>query len=396
MPLLQRYGALLGRTGAGSALAASLVGRLALGAAGLALLLTVRESTGSYAAAGLVAAAYALSFAVFAPVRARRADRDGPRQVVLLCGLLHTAVLLALVLLSGAGAGVAVLAPVAVLAGATVPPLGGVMRAMWATLAEGDELTTAYSLESVVVELCFVGGPLLVAGLAAWSGPSSAVLAAGLLVLVGSCWLVATPALRAVVPHPPVAGGTRRPLSSPVVRRLLLTVACVGTGFGAVEVALPAFAEAQGSRPSTAGILLAVWSAGSILGGLAFGARPLPFPHTRQLPWIVAALALGTTLPLLATDPVVMGVLLVGYGLTIAPFMICNSVLLGRAAPPGTTTEAFAWSSSMIFGGSALGNAAAGWLVEAVGVDGALTLIAAAGLLALLAAVGGRTPARTA
>jgi len=389
VPLLARYGLLLRGTGAAAPLAASLLGRLALGTTGLALLLTVRESTGSYAAAGLVAAAYALSFAAFAPVRARRADRRGPRGVVLLCGLLHPLVLLAVVLLAAGGAGAVVLVPAAVLAGATVPPLSSVMRALWGVLTP-EALPTAYSLESVVVELCFVGGPLLVAGLSARSGPSAALLAAGGLVLTGSCTLAATPAVRAVVPHAQPAGRGAGPLSSPVVRALLVTVACVGLGFGAVEVALPAFAEAHGAGPSTGGVLIAVWSAGSILGGLVYGAVHLPFPHARQLPWLVTALAAGSALPLLAGSTAVMFGVLVVYGLAIAPFSTCNSVLLGRAAPAGTTTEAFAWSGSMIFGGAALGNAAGGWLVEHADVDAALGLLAASGLGALLASLAGR------
>ena len=390
MGLLERYGRLLRGTGAAAPLAASLLGRLALGVTGLALLLLVREETGSYAAAGLVAAAYALSFAAFAPVRARRADRRGPRGVVLLCGLLHPAVLLSLVLLAAQGAGAAVLAPAAVLAGATVPPLSGVMRALWGTLAQGEELTTAYSLESVVVELCFVGGPLIVAGLTAWAGPSAAVLAAGLLVLLGSCWLASTPALRAVVPHVHGAGRVAGPLTSPAVRALLLPVACVGAGFGAVEVALPAFTEAHGAGPSSAGVLLAVFSVASIAGGLAYGALPLAVPHARQLPWIFGVLAMGTALPLLAPTTLLMGLALLPYGLTIAPFSTCNSVLLGRAAPAGTTTEAFAWSGSMIFGGSALGNGLAGGLVEHSGARAGLVLVAATGLLTLLAGLRGR------
>jgi MFS family permease len=84
-----------------------------------------------------------------------------------------------------------------------------------------------------------------------------------------------------------------------------------------------------------------------------------------------------------------MSVALFLYGLTIAPFSACNSVLLGEAAPPGTTTEAFAWNSSMIFGGAALGSGVAGVLVEQSGAFAALAVTAAAGLLALVASVAG-------
>ncbi len=87
---------------------------------------------------------------------------------------------------------------------------------------------------------------------------------------------------------------------------------------------------------------------------------------------------------MLAPGPVWMGLLLVLYGSTIAPYSACNSVLLGRSAPLGTTTEAFAWSSSAIFGGAALGNVVSGFAVEHVGVRAALALPAITGVLALV------------
>ena len=97
-------------------------------------------------------------------------------------------------------------------------------------------------------------------------------------------------------------------------------------------------------------------------------------------------MAVGTALPLLAGGPVWMGAALFSYGLTIAPFSACNSVLLGQAAPTGTTTEAFAWSGSMIFGGAALGSGLAGVLVEQSGPCAGLAVTTVAGALTLLAA----------
>lgn len=393
MTLLARYGALLRGTGAAPALAASLLGRLALGTTGLALLLTVRASSGSYAAAGAVAAAYAVSFAVFAPARARSADRKGPRRVLLTCAVAHPVVLAVLVVLARADAGTVVLLLAAVAGGATVPPLGGVMRALWAGLAESDarvEVATAYALEAVVVELCFVVGPLLVAVLASTSGPESAVLAAGLLVLLGGLGLATAPALRAVVPHPGAVRGAAGPLASPAVRGLLLTVATSGISFGALDVAVVAFSEQHGGRPSTGAVLLAVWSAGSILGGLVYGAVHSPAPHERQLTVLVTTLALGSTLPLLAPGLASMAFLLVLFGTTIAPYSACSSVLLARATPAGTVTEAFAWSGGAIFAGAALGNLLSGLVVEHVGVREALAIPALSGALGLLAGLASR------
>ncbi|HWG94387.1 MAG TPA: MFS transporter [Mycobacteriales bacterium] len=388
MTLLDRYAVVLSGTGTAAPLAASVVGRLPLGMTGLAALLLTREATGSYAAAGLVSAAYALAFAVVSPARARTADRRGPRRVLLLTGLLHPVALVALVLLAASGAGAAVLAAAAVAAGATVPPLSSVMRALWGVLVPREALITAFSLEAVVVELCFVGGPLSVALLSAVSGPSAAVLAAAVLTLVGTLLMVSAPAVRAVRPVE-VERHVLGPLTAAPVRALLLGVGAVGAGFGAVEVALPAFVEDLGGRPSSAGVLLAVWSVGSIAGGLAYGAAHPAVAHRRQLPVLVALLAASTALPWLAGGPLSAGLPLMGaalfcYGLTIAPYSACNSVLLGGAAPAGTVTEAFAWSSSGIFGGAALGAAAAGVLVERSGPEAGLLLTAVTGAAALL------------
>ena len=381
--LLERYAEVLRGRGTAGPLAASVVGRMALGMNSLAILLLVRESTGSYASAGVVAALHALAFAVFGPRRARAADRKGPVGVLRLTGVLHPLGLGALVLLAAYDAPVPLLVLPAVLAGAAGPPLGAVMRALWPVKVSGAPLVTAYALESVVVELCFVIGPLLVAGLAATLGPSAAVLTAGVLALVGSLWLAATPAVQSVRPHPDAGTSWLGPLTSPAVRALLLTVLAIGAGFGAIEVALPAFAEEIGSRPSAGGVLLAIWSAGSITGGLVYGALHLGVPQRRQLPVLVVALAVGTALPLLAGGAVSMAVALFVYGMTIAPLFACNSVLLGEAAPVGTGTEAFAWNTSMIFGGAALGNAVAGVLAEQVSPYSALLLVAGTGAVAV-------------
>jgi predicted MFS family arabinose efflux permease len=167
------------------------------------------------------------------------------------------------------------------------------------------------------------------------------------------------------------------------VRALLLTVAGIGATFGAVEVAVPAFVEVEGARASSAGVLLAVWSCGSLVGGLVYGGLDLRTPHRSQLPVLVTALAVGAALPLLATGTTAMGVALFAFGLTVAPISACNSVLLGQAAPAGTVTEAFAWNTSMIFGGAALASGLSGVLVERYGPTAALIVTAAAGLLSL-------------
>ena len=381
MSVFSRYGEVLRPPGAATALTASVVGRLSLGMTGLALLILVRDATGSYSGAGAVSAAYAVSFAVGAPSRARGADRKGPVGVLRWCGVLHPLAFGLLVALAEVGAPVLALAGAGVLVGLTVPPLGAVMRALWGVVVDGDKLSSAYSLESVVVEACFVLGPLLVAGLATALDPAAGVLASGLVASVGALWLAANPLLAQVAPHPERTSGLAGPLVSPVVRACLLNVLWIGVGFGTIEVATLAFVDEHGSAKATAGVVLAVWSVGSILGGLAYGGLHLRSTAARQLPVLVAAVSIGAVLPVLAPGVLALALLLALSGSAIAPFSACNSVLLGSAAPPGTVTEAFAWNGSMIFGGAAAGTALAGLLVDAAGARAAFAATAVSGLL---------------
>jgi MFS family permease len=388
---LDRYRSVLRDGGVAPAFVASLVGRLSLGMTSLAILLLVRQSSGSYGAAGAVSAAYAIAFAVGAPARARSADRQGPVPVMLRCAVVQPLALVTLAVLGDRDWPVGVLFLPAIIGGLFVPPLGAVMRALWAARLPVRSLPTAYSMESVLIELCFVIGPTLVAGITVWLGPAAALIASAVTSMVGGVGMGVSRGVKAVRPHADVIRGRAGPLASPAVRILLLTIVWVGASFGAVEVAMPAFAEETGSRPATAGILLAVWSAGSMLGGLVYGGLTTERPHTTQMRILVTTVAVSSVLPLLAPGPVSMGVALLLYGSTIAPFMACNSVLLGAAAPRGTTTEAFAWSSSMIFGGVAIGTAVAGTLIDHQGAKAGLVVTTVAAALTLLVSLSGRS-----
>ena len=66
-------------------------------------------------------------------------------------------------------------------------------------------------------------------------------------------------------------------LANPGLRTLVFASLPVGFALGSVEVAVPAFSEAEGSK-ALAGVLLAAWSCGSAAAGLAWGARASRFP----------------------------------------------------------------------------------------------------------------------
>src|SRR5690606_28333915 len=82
----------------------SVVARLPLGMTALSLLLLARGEGASYAAAGVVAAAYGLALAVGAPVAGRLVDRRGPHRILLRRAVVFPALLLVIVALALADA----------------------------------------------------------------------------------------------------------------------------------------------------------------------------------------------------------------------------------------------------------------------------------------------------
>jgi MFS family permease len=133
-----------------------------------------------------------------------------------------------------------------------------------------------------------------------------------------------------------------------------------------LEVGIPAFSRAEGAA-AAAGVLLAIWSLGSGIGGLLYGTLPRRAGlHRTHL--LVAALLPLTLLPLAAAPSVaVMALLVIPPGCCIAPLLATRNELVGGVAPPGMRTEAYTWPMTAFVGGIAVGAALAGALVEGPG-----------------------------
>jgi hypothetical protein len=115
-------------------------------------------------------------------------------------------------------------------------------------------------------------------------------------------------------------GPARSPFGVPGIRVLIVTVLVTSVAFGSVEVAVPAFAEAHGD-PGAAGIVLALFAAGGMLGGPAFGARTWRGSPVRRF-LVVSALAAGAEATLaLPTSLVALAGALVEAAGTDAAFL---------------------------------------------------------------------------
>jgi MFS family permease len=359
------YARILRTPGVAAIVFATLLGRFPIGVSGLAILLYVQDVSGSFAAAGVCAGALALGSAVGAPLQGRLVDRRGERALLPLA-FTHACGLLLVWLLGAAGAVPAVLAVAAFAAGAAIPPVSSVLRSRWPLLLDDLLLLpAAYALDSVLIEIVFVTGPLITTVIVATIGPEYALTLSAACVLAGTTMLLAQLHGRAR-PEAPDAGSRRfglGALAAPGMRTLVLASLPVGFSLGTIEVALPAFSAEEGAK-ELAGVLLAVWSAASGIGGLVYGARTMRVPLTDVHLALAFALPLACAALFAAVSPLTMALLAVVAGLPIAPLIASRNQLVERVAPRGMATEAFTWPLTALVGGVSLGAAVSGALVE--------------------------------
>jgi hypothetical protein len=299
-----------------------------------------------------------------------------------------------------------------IVGGATMPQTGPMARARWSALLGGTaRLHTAFSVESVADELCFVIGPAAVTLLATQVHPAAGVTCAALCALFGSLWFASqrstepplTADLRAA--SSPGAGspaasspGSRRGRLSLAVRRSQLAAPglvvlvpmylFLGTMFVSVDLSTVAFASSEGHKP-LAGLILGAYALGSGVGGLWYGSRTWRAPAWQRLavtlPLTVAGVCTFWAMPnLLVLTPVIFL-----CGMTIAPSLIAGYSLLESTARPGRATEAMSWLSTGISVGVACGATASGFILDAFGARWGYAFAAAAGVTAALIYLGG-------
>jgi MFS family permease len=390
------YGRILRVPGVAILISATTLTRLPFAINGLAVILFLREETGSFATAGLVAGSLALGAGLGAPLAARLVDRRGTAWLLPLA-VAHGAAILAIWGLGSIDASTAALVATSLAAGASFPPSGAVLRSRWPELLGGDpELVRgAYAFDSVTIEVSFVSGPLITGALVAFSGPEAALALSSVLVVAGTLlFLARLPDRHRALPATEHTAGLG-PLRSPAIRLIALTTIPVGFCIGTIEVTIPAFSRDAGDA-ALSGLLLALWSAASGVGGLVFGARQTrrALLDTYLLIGLVFPLA---CLPLIAaTSPLTMGLLVLLAGAPIAPLIATRNELISVAAPEGTGTEAFTWLMTALIAGLSLGTAIAGAVIEATGWPEAVLVgvaVAGSGAIATFARRGSLRPA---
>jgi hypothetical protein len=273
----------------------------------------------------------------------------------------------------------------AALAGATFPPITVCMRTfMRQRLAEESLLATAYSLESVLIEVIFILGPMLVALFVAYLSASAAVVFAAGCGMLGTALFLRSPVLRHWRIEERRSTSLLGPLSVAGFVPLLAVIVVYSAAFGLLEIGVTAFA-AESGRPALAGLILGLMSVGSAVGGLAYGSRSWRLPLPQQFALMLLLMGLGIAALAAASHPLPFSVLGIIAGIVMAPALIMQSMLVAKSAPAHFSTEAFTWSTTCLLTGVGLGLALGGAILEgarsgAVFAAGGLASVGAAAL----------------
>jgi MFS family permease len=385
--ILDRYVAFIRQPDVGRLLLVALLSRMPVGMVGFSMLMFLRESMGDFAHAGTAVGINFIAIAAAAPVQGRFIDRHGPRRLLLLTGFVQPLALVAILVSVKMQMPFAVVAVFAALAGLFASPITTLTRTIWRHRFDRDEdRRTAFALDAVTIEINFTLGPALIALiLATWNATIAFAVAIAAVVAAVTVF-IASPAMRYFKLVTGVDRHLFGPLTEPRLWLVFITTFGLTMGFGFMEVGYPAYGTAL-SMPALGGVLLAINSMGSAVGGAIYGGVHFKVPVERQFACALALMVVPLFLHAVVPTTFLFACAAFLAGALIAPSIAAQSVLVSRLAPSRYATEAFTWSSTFIVSGIGAGMAMGGAIVEAVGVRFAFAtgavIVAAMALLAL-------------
>jgi predicted MFS family arabinose efflux permease len=361
---------------------------------GVGVVLLVLDRTGDEALAGAVVAAVTLPSLVTGPLLGAWLDLTGRRRVLMVIDqLVIASVVLALAALVGHAPTLAILLLV-LPAGVTYPLSFGGFTSMIPSLVPGELLPPANALETTSFNSALVIGPALAGTLSATVGVAAPLIVEAALALAALVLILRIPSLDRP-PHSEdgrtllgiAAEGLLQIVAVPQLRGVTAAAALGLGGLGLLTVAFPLYAaDHLDVAKSASGYMWAAFAVGSTFGALTLVRLQRRFPPERivltgytlfgllMLTWQLAD-ALPVFLALIALAAMVDG-----------PALAAQFAVRQQYVPSSLYGQVFTTAVGLKVGSLALGAAASGALVTAIGSAEVLAL--AAGMQLLAAAVG--------
>ena len=376
--MLNVYRGILSKPGAAAFASAGLLSRLPIAMFNLSMILMVQIQYDDWAMAGRVAAIGTFVWALQTVPTSRLVDRVGQRRAMIpLTAMFVIGVSMAIwtAMTHGPEWLLALSAALASISG----PLGSLTRARWSHILHSDrEIQTAFALEGALDEVLFIGGPALatILATAVWAPLGLIVCTVGM--LTGITILLAQKSTEP--PRRSATGGSSLGFRIPAaVIAVSLIATAIGAMFGAFDISAVAFAAEHGLK-SVSGLILAILSIGSLLGGLYYGSRHWRMPLWKRTVVFSAFLAAGFLALGVAPNLLVFSIIGFFAGATIAPTMTNVDNVVQRVVARDQITEGMAWVRIGIGVGVALGAWIGGILIHSYGARDGLHFAAGAAI----------------
>ncbi|EPL9569522.1 MFS transporter [Providencia rettgeri] len=166
----------------------------------------------------------------------------------------------------------------------------------------------------------------------------------------------------------------------PGVRTIVLALLAMGVIGGSIDVAVVAFANAQGS-PASASFILAAYALGSMIAGLTFGALRISLSIEKQFFVGVLVTSITAVLPIFSPNVYILSMMLFVAGMSFAPTMVVVMNLGAIIVPPSRLTEGLTWMTTGISIGVALGSVLAGMVIDVYGARSGFSVAIISGLV---------------
>ena len=371
------YRDLLRTPGVARIMAAQLTARFPNGMTSLAILLHIQYVTGSYGAAGLVLGATSVGQAIAGPVTSRWMGVWGMRRVLtttlVICAFAITAIALFETI-------VPVYMVFGLIAGLSTPPVQSAVRTIYPKMVNSRQLTPLFSFDASLQEVIWIVAPVVITLVATQIGTVQALLLIVVILISGGAWFILSPEVgRVRIPR------SRRSIGKVLAKPQVLLATVIGFlligACAAVEAGVVATFAHGGLE---AGIVLAIFSIGSLAGGLSFGHIPIGrWAMARRL----AIMAFGLCLTVFSLNIFWLGATLFVAGIGIAPALAVLFAMTSASVKFSETAEAYGWIGTGQLIGAAAGSAIAGFLIDGVGPQGAYWAAAAFAIVGTIVAV---------
>jgi len=347
-------------------------------------LYVVGDLDGTYAQAGVVAAATTLGAAIGSPWRGRLIDRLGMRRAIL-----PSIVAVGLLYPLATFASYVWLIPISLFMGLFLIPVFSIVRLSLSVMVEERQRRTAFSADSVISEASFIIGPAAGVLLVTQAGGDAALYAVGACeVLAGLIFLRLNPPTRSASPvdeaTPDASTGKASILSVPVVFLFLISGGTMATLVGTDLGIIAELRELD--KVGAIGFTYGLWGLSSLLGGLIYGSLNRSIRPTYLL------LALGlTTIPVgLGGQVWSLSLWVIPTGFLCAPTMTAAAEWIAKLVPEERRGEAMGWQGTAFTIGGAASSPVIGAAIDEVGAWGGFVVGGLVATVIALACWGGQ------